>query len=107
VHEAPTCAGSEKGYDHFRSYIRSLLLHFCKRLFLRLEHIITRQQLYRCTSAPLHRLYIHIQNMQRCTDITSQQKAVAYMHLQLYSTTCTKLTIQTAIHALILEAKAK
>jgi hypothetical protein len=52
VHGAPTCAGSEKGSDHFRSYIRSLLLHFCKRLFSRLEHIIIRQQLYRCTSAP-------------------------------------------------------
>jgi hypothetical protein len=37
VHVAPTCARSEEGYDHFGSYVRSLSLHFCKRLFPGLE----------------------------------------------------------------------
>jgi hypothetical protein len=33
VHVAPACAGSGEGSDHFGSYVRSLYLHFCKRLF--------------------------------------------------------------------------
>jgi hypothetical protein len=37
VHVAPTCAGFGEGSDHFVSYIRSLSLHFCKRLFPGLE----------------------------------------------------------------------
>jgi hypothetical protein len=38
VHVAPVYAGSEKGSEYFRSYIRNLSLHFCKMLFLELEH---------------------------------------------------------------------
>jgi hypothetical protein len=34
---APASTGSKKGSDHFGSYVRSLFLHFCKRLFPRLE----------------------------------------------------------------------
>jgi hypothetical protein len=51
MHVAPACAG----FDHFRSYVRSLSLHFCKRLFLGLTHdlMVTRQQLHRCAKAPL------------------------------------------------------
>jgi hypothetical protein len=33
VHVAPACTGSGEGSDHFRSYVHSLSLHFCKRLF--------------------------------------------------------------------------
>ena len=33
VHVAPACAGSKEGSDHFGSIVRSLSLHFCKRLF--------------------------------------------------------------------------
>jgi hypothetical protein len=44
LHVAPACIGS----DHFGSYIRSLSLHFCKRLVLGLDLMVTRQQLYFC-----------------------------------------------------------
>jgi hypothetical protein len=37
VHVAPFCAGFGEGFGHFGSYVRSLSLHFCKRLFLGLE----------------------------------------------------------------------
>jgi hypothetical protein len=37
VHVAPACAGS----DHFGSYVCSISLHFCKRLFLGLGHKAT------------------------------------------------------------------
>jgi hypothetical protein len=30
----PACARSREGSDHFWSYVRSLSLHFCERLFL-------------------------------------------------------------------------
>jgi hypothetical protein len=30
----PACARSGEGSDHFWSYVRSLSLHFCERLFL-------------------------------------------------------------------------
>jgi hypothetical protein len=33
VHVAPACTGSGEGSDHFGSYVCSLSLHFCKRLF--------------------------------------------------------------------------
>jgi hypothetical protein len=55
VHVAPACAGSGEGSDHFGSYVRSLYLHFCKRLFPRRTHdlMATRQQLYCCVRTPL------------------------------------------------------
>jgi hypothetical protein len=34
---APACTGSGGGSDHFGSYVRSLSLHFCMRLFPRLN----------------------------------------------------------------------
>jgi hypothetical protein len=37
VYVAPACAGFREGFDHCGSYVRSLSLHFCKRLFLGLE----------------------------------------------------------------------
>jgi hypothetical protein len=37
VHVAPACARSREGSNHFGSYVRSLFLHFCKRLFPELE----------------------------------------------------------------------
>jgi hypothetical protein len=37
VHVAPACAGFGEGFDHFGSYVCSLSLHFCKRLFPGLE----------------------------------------------------------------------
>ena len=54
VHVAPAYAGSREGTDHFGSFVRSLSLHFCKRLFLGLElmtswHKAARQQLYHCS----------------------------------------------------------
>jgi hypothetical protein len=39
VHVAPAYAGSMEGSDHFGSYIRSLSLHFYKRLFPGLEQV--------------------------------------------------------------------
>jgi hypothetical protein len=33
VHVALSCAGCREGSDHFGSYVRSLPLHFCMRLF--------------------------------------------------------------------------
>jgi hypothetical protein len=37
VHIAPACAGSGEGSDHFGSYVCNISLHFCKKLFPRLE----------------------------------------------------------------------
>jgi hypothetical protein len=37
VHVAPAYAVFGEGSDHFRSYVRSLSLHFCKSLFLGLN----------------------------------------------------------------------
>jgi hypothetical protein len=37
VHVAPVCVGSKKGSGHFKSYVHSFSLHFCKRLFSGLE----------------------------------------------------------------------
>jgi hypothetical protein len=37
MHVTPACAGSGDGFDHFGSYVCSLSLHFCKRLFPGLE----------------------------------------------------------------------
>jgi hypothetical protein len=54
VHIAPACSGS----DHFGSYLRSLSLHLCKRLFPGLKPMtVTRQQLYHCARAPLPMIY--------------------------------------------------
>jgi hypothetical protein len=50
VHVAPSCAGSRDGSDHFGSYVHSLSLHFCKRLFPGLEPM--RSQGNSFTTAP-------------------------------------------------------
>jgi hypothetical protein len=47
VHVAPACVGSGGGSDHFGSYVRSIFLHFYKKIFL------TRQQIYHCARDPL------------------------------------------------------
>ncbi|XP_044343151.1 uncharacterized protein [Triticum aestivum] len=44
VHVAPACAGSGEGSDHFGSIVRSLSLHFCKRLFPGLEPVTSWSQ---------------------------------------------------------------
>jgi hypothetical protein len=44
VHVAPTYIGSGEWFDHFRSYVHSLSLHFCKRLFLGLEIMTSGSQ---------------------------------------------------------------
>jgi hypothetical protein len=48
VHIAPACAGS----DHFGSYVRSLSLHFFKRLFSGLEPMTSWSQCNSFTAAP-------------------------------------------------------
>jgi hypothetical protein len=60
VHIAPTCARSEEGSDHFRSYVCSLSLHFCKRLFLGLEPMMSWSQGNSFTAAPGLPFYSHI-----------------------------------------------
>jgi hypothetical protein len=52
VHVAPACAGSREGFDHFGPYVHSLSLHFCKRLFLELESMISWSQDNSFTAAP-------------------------------------------------------
>jgi hypothetical protein len=51
----PGACRSREGSDHFRSYVYSLSLYFCKRLFLGHEpmtsFMVTRQQLYHCARA--------------------------------------------------------
>jgi hypothetical protein len=44
VHVALDCVGSGEGSDHFGSYVRSLSLHFCKRLFPGLEPMTSWSQ---------------------------------------------------------------
>ena len=52
VHVAPACAGSREGSDHFGSIVRSLSLHFCKRLFPGLEPMTSWSQGSSFTTAP-------------------------------------------------------
>jgi hypothetical protein len=44
VYVAPACAGSEERSDHFGSYVRSISLRFCKRLFPGLEPMTSWSQ---------------------------------------------------------------
>ena len=52
VHVAPACAGSREGADHFGSIVRSLSLHFCKRLFPGLEPMTSWSQGSSFTTPP-------------------------------------------------------
>jgi hypothetical protein len=52
VHVAPACAWSGEGSDHFGSYVRSLSLHFCKRLFPGLERMTSWSQASSFTAVP-------------------------------------------------------
>jgi hypothetical protein len=52
VHVAPAYAGSEKGSDHFRSYVSSLSLRFHKRLLPGLEPMTSWSQGNCFTAAP-------------------------------------------------------
>ncbi len=58
---SPACAGSGEGSDHFGSYIRSLSLHFCKRLFPGLEPMTSWSQGNSFTAAPGLPFYIPYQ----------------------------------------------
>jgi hypothetical protein len=44
VNVALAYAGSREGSDHFKSYVRSLPQHFCKRLFPELEPMTSWSQ---------------------------------------------------------------
>jgi hypothetical protein len=55
VHVAPACTGSRERSDHFGSYVRSLSLHFYKRLFPVLEPMTSWSQGNRCARAPLQK----------------------------------------------------
>jgi hypothetical protein len=52
VDVAPACAGSKEGSNHFVSYVCSISLHFCKRLFLGLEPMTSWSQGNSFTAAP-------------------------------------------------------
>jgi hypothetical protein len=65
VHVARACAGSGEGSDHFGSYVRSLSLHFCKRMFLGLEPMTTLSQGNNFTAAPgLPFVAVHFNDLQ-------------------------------------------
>jgi hypothetical protein len=49
---APACAGSREGSNHFGSYVHSLSLNFCKRLFPRLEPMASWSQGNSFTAVP-------------------------------------------------------
>jgi hypothetical protein len=46
--QLPACAGS----DHFGSYVRNIFLHFCRRLFLGIELMISWSQGNNFAAAP-------------------------------------------------------
>jgi hypothetical protein len=52
IHIAPACTGSREGSDHFRSYVHSLFLHFCKKLFPGFEPMTLWSQGNNFTVAP-------------------------------------------------------
>src|SRR4051812_37863866 len=52
MHVAPACAGFREGSDHFGTIVRSLSLHFCKRLFPGLEPVTSWSQRNNFTAAP-------------------------------------------------------
>jgi hypothetical protein len=69
VHVAPAYAGSEKGSNHFGSYVCRLFLYFYKRLFAGPEPMTsgTRQQLYRChAELPFKEIQFRSKKMKYC-----------------------------------------
>jgi hypothetical protein len=52
VHVDPACVGSREWSDHFGFSIYSIFLHFCKRLFPRLELMTSWSQGNSFTAAP-------------------------------------------------------
>jgi hypothetical protein len=52
VHVASACAGSGEWSDHYGSIVRSLSLHFCKRLFPGLEPVTSWSEGSSFTTAP-------------------------------------------------------
>jgi hypothetical protein len=52
IHVAPAYARSREGPNYFGSYVRSLPLHFCKRLFPGLEPMTSWSQGNSFTAAP-------------------------------------------------------
>ena len=59
VHVAPACAGSGEGSDHLGLFVRSLSLHFCKRLVPGLEPVTSWSQGSSFTTAPRLPFIIH------------------------------------------------
>jgi hypothetical protein len=58
VHVTPACAGSEKGSDHFGSYVHSIFLHFCKRLFSGLERVSKLKDLEAAPSVQIINVFL-------------------------------------------------
>jgi hypothetical protein len=52
MHIVPACTGSGEGSDHFRSYVRSLSMHFGRRLLPGLELMTSWSQGNNITVAP-------------------------------------------------------
>jgi hypothetical protein len=52
MHVASAYAGSGEGSDHFRSYVRTISLHFYKRLFLGFEPMTSWSQSNSFTTVP-------------------------------------------------------
>jgi hypothetical protein len=82
VHVAPACASSGEGTDHFRSYVRSLSLHFCKRLIPRLEPITSWSQGNNFTTVP--RLPFYAQIPIQLHDIECIIKKDAFANMNRY-----------------------
>jgi len=59
VHVAPACAGSGEGSDRLGLFVRSLSLHFCKRLVPGLEPMTSWSQGSSFTTAPRLPFIIH------------------------------------------------
>jgi hypothetical protein len=82
VHVAPTCAGSGEESDHFGSFVRSLSLHFCKRLFPGLEPVTSWSQgnsLLLCQGSPSCKCSIYFK---KCV-LLSTSFLFSFLYLQL------------------------
>jgi hypothetical protein len=53
MHVAPACVESGEGSDHFGSYVCSIFLHLCKRLFPGLEPMTSWSVGHKATALPL------------------------------------------------------
>jgi hypothetical protein len=76
VHVAPACVGSGKGFDHFGSYVCSVSLHFCKRLFPGLEPMTSWSQGNSITATPGLPLHESIE----LSKVSWKKKEIACQH---------------------------